>query len=64
MKNSMLTEDILPTKKPDLDKLIKIILDGLNGVAYWGDSQVCRAYFEKMYAEIPETRIIIKEINL
>ena len=66
LKNSMLTGDILPTKKPDSDNIIKIILDALNGVAYWDDSQaqVCRAYFEKMYAEIPETRIIIKEINL
>ena len=64
LKNSMLTGCILPTKKPDSDNIIKIILDALNGVAYWDDSQVCRAYFEKMYAEIPETRIIIKEINL
>ena len=48
LKNSMLTGDILPTKKPDSDNIIKIILDALNGVAYWDDSQVCRVYFEKM----------------
>ena len=64
VKNSMLTGDILPTKKPDSDNIIKIILDALNGVAYWDDSQVCRVYFDKMYAENPETKIIIKEIRL
>ena len=64
LKNSMLTGDILPTKKPDSDNIIKIILDALNGVAYWDDSQVCRVYFDKMYAENPETKIIIKEIRL
>jgi Holliday junction resolvase RusA-like endonuclease len=29
------------TGKPDLDNLAKSILDGLNGVAYKDDSQVC-----------------------
>ena len=64
LKNSMLTGDILPIKKPDSDNIVKIILDALNGVAYWDDSQVCRVYFEKIYAEKPETKVIIKEISL
>ncbi len=64
LKNSMLTGDILPTKKPDSDNIIKIILDALNGVAYWDDSQVCRVYFEKMYAEKPETRVLIKNYEV
>ena len=63
-KNLMLNGCLLPTKKPDSDNTIKIILDALNGVAYCDDSQVCRVYFEKMYAKIPETKIIVKEINL
>ena len=60
----MLKGCLLPTKKPDSDNTIKIILDALNGVAYCDGSQICRVYFEKMYAKIPETKIIVKEINL
>lgn len=64
LKSSMLKGGILPTKKPDSDNIIKIILDALNCVAYRDDAQICKVYFEKMYAEKPETKIIIKEINL
>lgn len=64
LKSSMLKGGILPTKKPDSDNIIKIILDALNCVAYRDDAQICKVYFEKMYAEKPETKIIIKEIKL
>ena len=46
LKELMLNGDILPTKKPDSDNIIKIILDALNGVAYRDDSQICRVYFD------------------
>lgn len=64
LKNSMLKGDILPTKKPDSDNIIKIILDALNGVCYHDDAQICSVHFEKKYAEIPVTKITIKEIDL
>lgn len=63
-KDLMLKGDILPTKKPDLDNIIKIILDALNGVCYHDDAQICSIYFDKKYAEIPSTKIIIREIDL
>ena len=53
-----------PTKKPDSDNIIKIILDALNGVCYHDDSQICKIYFEKKYSEIPKVEITIKEIVL
>lgn len=64
LKNLMLQGYILPTKKPDSDNIIKIILDGLNGVCYHDDAQICSIHFKKKYAEIPATKIIIKEIEL
>lgn len=64
LKNSMLKGDILPTKKPDSDNIIKIILDALNGICYHDDSQICKIYFEKKYSEIPKVEITIKEIVL
>lgn len=36
-------------KRPDLDNLIKIICDGLNGIAYKDDNQVAIINAEKVY---------------
>ena len=51
------------TKKPDSDNIIKIILDGLNKVAYYDDSQVCKVNFEKKYADIPRVEVKIKNLE-
>lgn len=63
-KELMINGYIFPTKKPDGDNIIKTILDALNGVAYRDDSQICRVYFEKMYAEIAETKVLIKNYEV
>lgn len=36
--------------KPDIDNVIKIILDGLNGLAYQDDKQICDLNVSKRYA--------------
>ena len=51
------------TKKPNSDNIIKIILDGLNKVAFYDDAQVCKLYFEKRYAEVPRVEITIKNLK-
>lgn len=43
--------DIRPDKKPDIDNIIKAVLDGLNGVAYEDDKQVVEAIGRKYYTE-------------
>lgn len=62
LKNDMLNGKILPTKKPDCDNIIKVILDALNGVAYHDDSQVCKICFEKTYAETPCVKVKITNL--
>ena len=42
----MLNGRLFPTKKPDADNIIKVILDALNGLAYRDDSQICMVYFD------------------
>jgi Holliday junction resolvase RusA-like endonuclease len=44
---------IKPAVKPDVDNVVKAILDGLNGVAYHDDSQVVYVDAEKFYADEP-----------
>ena len=39
-----------PTKKPDIDNVCKIVLDGLNGVAYADDKQVVSLSANKYFA--------------
>ncbi|MFW5871261.1 MAG: RusA family crossover junction endodeoxyribonuclease [Verrucomicrobiota bacterium] len=42
---------LMPTKTPDCDNVIKIILDALNGIAYSDDRQVTKVTLEKMYTD-------------
>lgn len=67
-KSKKVTEDmlngrILPTKKPDLDNIAKIILDGLNKVAWDDDTQVVEMMVIKRYAEEPLVAVIVEEIE-
>lgn len=59
----MLDGKIKHTKKPDIDNLIKSVLDALNGIAYSDDSKIIRVAAEKQYSEKPRTELIIKEVN-
>jgi Holliday junction resolvase RusA-like endonuclease len=55
---------ILPTKKPDLDNVAKVIFDALNGVCYADDVQVCRTKLEKFYSENPRVEVEIEEMEV
>ena len=55
--------ELLPTKKPDGDNVIKIVLDALNDTAYFDDSQVFGINFFKRYGEKAQIIIEIKEIK-
>jgi len=50
-----------PCKTPDIDNLIKLILDGLNGIAYVDDKQVIEISAVKYYADVPGTTVLITE---
>lgn len=56
----MLTHWLKPTKKPDIDNIGKIILDGLNGIAWEDDSVVTELVVHKNYDEKPR---VVVEIN-
>lgn len=58
----MLKEIVRPTKKPDMDNIIKIIADSLNGIAYYDDSQIVKVTAEKYYSDAPRVEVNLKEI--
>ena len=61
--NGKYSDNDWATKKPDSDNIIKIVLDGLNKVAYHDDAQICKLSFEKKYSEIPRVEVKIKSLE-
>ena len=62
-KHAMVADEIKYIKKPDLDNVVKALLDALNGVAYHDDAQVCEMHVRKKYAEAPRVVVVLTEID-
>lgn len=52
-----------PIGRPDLDNLVKLTKDALNGVLWVDDAQVVRLIAEKRYGEAPTTHIVLQELE-
>lgn len=57
----MLSREIRPTVKPDVDNCAKSILDALNGLAYADDNQIVSLTVRKYYTEVPQILIRVAE---
>ncbi len=57
----MLENKINPTKKPDIDNIVKIVLDAMNGIAFKDDTQITKLQVEKLYSENECVRVRISE---
>lgn len=53
----------VPTKRPDLDKLIRSCLDALTNVMWHDDSQVTRVIAEKFYEDEHQPAGVLIEIG-
>ena len=60
-REGALAGDIRPQTKPDIDNVVKVVCDALNGVAYRDDTQVIRVQAEKIYSDEPKLVIAIRE---
>lgn len=56
--NEMLENNISPTKKPDIDNIVKVVLDSMNKFAFKDDNQITKLEVEKQYSL--EDKIYIK----
>lgn len=52
----------VPAKKPDIDNLLKAVLDALNGKAYHDDNQIVEISAKKLYSNEPRTEVFISEL--
>ena len=49
------------TKKPDLDNVVKLIFDGMNGIVFKDDSQITSIHATKVYGEVPKVEILVRQ---
>jgi Holliday junction resolvase RusA-like endonuclease len=61
-KKQALANTLYPTVKPDVDNVVKLVMDALNGVAWVDDKQVVSLSVLKEYGT-PKTRIYIEEMQ-
>lgn len=58
-----LTGGLYPTKKPDVDNVVKAVCDGMNGIVWHDDVQAVDVVTSKRYAETPGVRVHVIEIQ-
>lgn len=61
VKAQKLANVIRPTKKPDMDNVVKMVADALNQVAYKDDTQIVDCQVRKFYSAKPRIEVIIRE---
>lgn len=49
-----------PVRKPDIDNMIKFVMDCANGILWHDDAQVVHVEATKVYGEEPQTRIVLE----
>lgn len=62
-RQAMTMHVIRPTKKPDMDNVVKAIADSLNSIAYRDDTQIVDCQIRKFYSETPRVVVTIQEAS-
>lgn len=60
-RQQMLEGELLPLKKPDIDNIVKVVADALNGAAYHDDTQIIFAVAKKVYSAVAGLDITVEE---
>ncbi len=54
---------ISPTKKPDVDNVLKAYGDALNGVVWRDDVQIVNVAIDKRFALVPSVSVVVAEVG-
>lgn len=57
-KAGMMENKISPVKKPDIDNIVKVVLDSMNKFAFKDDTQIVKLEVEKIYTSDEEKLVI------
>lgn len=60
LKKQLIENEIGYMHKPDVDNLVKIIADALNGIAYKDDNQITKLEVIKKYGEEDKVEVEIE----
>ena len=60
-REACLSGETRPTKKPDVDNILKAFLDAMNGIVYLDDCQVVDLHVKKVYGSIGLVEVLIIE---
>lgn len=60
-QQQMLSGELPPLKKPDIDNIVKVVADALNGAAYHDDKQVIFTVAKKAYSAVEGLDITVEE---
>lgn len=60
-QQQMLVGELPPLKKPDIDNIVKVVADALNGVAYHDDTQIIFTVAKKVYSAVAGLDITVEE---
>ena len=50
------------TKKPDLDNVVKSVIDGMDKIVFENDSQITSIHSTKVYGEVAKVEILVKQV--
>ena len=62
IKEQKVNNTLRPSKKPDIDNVIKLIADSLNGIAYKDDTQIVEIEAIKYYSDNPRVEVTIEAL--
>lgn len=50
------------TKKPDLDNVVKSVIDGMDKVVFDNDSQITSIHATKVYGETAKVEVLVRQV--